>query len=199
MELQGEAMLGQIKAMHEQADIMKESIATSKQALKVSNRAYVGVHSIKEDLKNDRIVLAIENTGNVPAEDVKVVGSAWVVITRGSGLAGLRSPLFEHASCSFNRTLRNTRLFQGSLKALIPIDLFAITLVNKTYIPSVIDGHGTLWLVGSIEYSDGFDPGQISHFAFTYEGGDEWAMRGVDDPEMMKEEKRAKERKKKPN
>jgi hypothetical protein len=160
----------------------------------VSNRAYVGVHSITEDFKNERIILTIENTGNIPAEDLKVVGEVWVVIPRGGGLAGLRNPLFEHPSCSFNRPLRNTRLFRSNLKARIAIDLFKITLANKTYIPSVAEGHGTLWLIGHIEYGDGFATGQITQFAFTYEGGGEWAARGIDDPEMMKKENQAKEK-----
>jgi hypothetical protein len=159
----------------------------------VSNRAYVGVHSITEDFEKQRIVLMVENTGNVPAENLKVFGQVWVIIPKRNGLAGLRGG-FEHANCSFSQSFYNTRLFRGNLKSRIVIDLFKITLANKTYIPSVAAGHGTLWLTGSIEYGDGFAPGQISQFAFTYESGGEWVGSSINDPEMMKKEKRAKEK-----
>lgn len=162
-----------------QAKIMRE-------ALIIGERAYVGVHSIAEDFKKERIILTVENTGNIPAEDLKIAGYVWVIIPRGVGLASLRNPLFESANCTFNQTFRNIKLFRGNLKSRITIDLFKITLTNKTYIPSVAGGHGTLWLIGSIEYNDGFVPGQVSHFAFTYEGNGEWAGRSIEQLGDMK-------------
>jgi hypothetical protein len=78
------------------------------------------------------------------------------------------------------------------LKARKTIDLFKINLANKTYIPSIAEGHGT-WLIGHIEYGDGFAAAQISQFAFSYDRG-EWTARGVDDPELMKKEKRPNEK-----
>lgn len=186
------AIIIQIYISQRQWEIMKQGTVISEQALKVSNRAYVGVHSITEDFEKQRIVLMVENTGIVPAENLKVTGQVWVIMPK-SGLVGLRGG-FDYANCSFSQSFYNTRLFRGNLKTRVTIDLIKITLANKTYISSVAGGLGTLWLIGSIEYGDGFAPGQITQFAFTYEGGGQWTGSSINDPEMMKKQEQAKEK-----
>ena len=190
---QAEFMRQQAKTLEEQREVSDRLAGIAQQALKIGERAYVGVHSINEDFKNDRIILMAENTGNVPAESLKVSGQVWVIIPKQSGLAGMKAG-FDHANCSFSKSFYNTRLFRGNLKSRIVIDLLKIALTNKTYIPSVTAGLGTLWLIGSIEYGDGFDSGQITQFAFTYQSG-EWAGASINDPEL----KRAKKTDEKPN
>ncbi|MCA1577397.1 MAG: hypothetical protein LC794_08550 [Acidobacteria bacterium] len=175
-----------IENMGEQLDAMRREAKATETALIVSNRAYVGVHSLREDFKNDTLFLMLENIGNIPAERVKVGGDVWIIRPRGRGLAGLRQG-FDSAGCPFRYEFGKTRLFCGNLKAQVIISILHISLEDKTYIPSVIDGHATMWVTGQIEYGDGFEPGQITEFAFIYIDG-EWVVRGIDKGQADKED-----------
>lgn len=165
-------------AMERQEKAMRETIRVSQKALSIGNRAYVGVHSLEAELEQERVIVMIENTGNVPAEDVKVSGRVSVVIPQvadgeGSALSRFRPDI---ASSSFHEEFG--RLFRGNLKGRVIIDLYRITLEGKHYLSKVANSsaHGFLVVQGQIEYGDGFESGQVTPFAFTYGVNYGWAV-----------------------
>lgn len=56
-----------------------------------------------------------------------------------------------------------------------------INLEEPSLIPLVATEQAVLIIHGQIEYGDGFAPGQITRFAFTFDGG-QWATRAVNSP-----------------
>jgi len=188
VDQQVSAMKGQLEAMREQLGVMerqetamRNTVELTEQGLRASNRSYVGIHSLEAELEKERVILQIENTGTIPAEGVKVSGKASVVIP--GFVARLGRHVFgdltvDIASCPFHEEFES--LFRGNLKGRMVIDLFLIVLEGgQHYLSSVADSSGTLIIEGQIEYGDGFDPMQITRFAFNYDTESGWTARPI--------------------
>ncbi len=164
-----------------QWNAMREMIKLDKQALQVSNKAYVGIHSLEAELKQGHLILLIENTGNIPAKDVKVDGTVSALIMdiaagEGSMLRRLRPDI---ASRRFSKEF--SRLFRGNLKGRMVIDLDLIAARGDHYVSGIAEGRGVLVVEGRIEYSDGFEDGLITRFAFNYDRDSGWTARPIEE------------------
>ena len=111
-----ENMQGQLASLVNQEKAMQDQTKLMADALVIGNKAYVDIHSPEAELKQERLILLIENTGNIPAKDVKVDGTVSALIMdiaagEGSMLRRLRPDI---ASCRFRKEF--SRLFRGNLK-----------------------------------------------------------------------------------
>lgn len=137
---QRELMSQTQRAMDEQTSIIR-----------VSQRSYVGVASITADLNERQIILAFENVGRIPADNIEVE------IWESRRKAG------ENSLGSITR-VKQKRLFSGSLKmeVVIPLDKLQVADISD-----IAARREKLYVIGKIEYEDGFGR-QETEFAFEY-------------------------------
>lgn len=148
------AMEGQLTAMREQTKIMDDS-------LKISQRAYVGVHSIETEWEAKRIAITIENTGRTPAEDVKAIVELRAMIPK----QWLQPNEQELSIRKVENDFGHTKLFPGNLKIRIYAYLDGVPF---KYYPLFVQGHGVIILRCWITYGDGFGNTQTTESAFSY-------------------------------
>ncbi|TAK00627.1 hypothetical protein EPO44_09625 [bacterium] len=123
-------------------------------SLTVSQRAYVGVHSLQMDLSSGQVLVMLENMGKVPAQDIKV--SAHTSQEAEGKIRTSAHPTFEAG---------HTQLFPGTFKIQVPIPLKDFTPQEAS---NILTGRTTLYVAGKIQYGDGFGNPQTSDFAFRY-------------------------------
>ena len=94
------AMQGQLTVMSNQEAAMRDQVRIMGDALIITNRAYVGVQSVRGEWDKGRVVLMIGNDGNVPADYVRVSGGVMVLHFEG----GLRDRKLKLAKRTFPAT-----------------------------------------------------------------------------------------------
>jgi len=126
----------------------------SRESLQVTQRAYVGVHSIRSNLENGQIAVMLENIGKVPAQDIKVYANEARKI--GDKIIGSSHSTFEAG---------HTHLFPGTFKTQVAISLKNLT---SEEVGNILAGKEKLYISGKIQYGDGFGNVQHTDFAFLY-------------------------------
>lgn len=140
-------------------DETKAVLSEQTELIRVAQRAYVGVGDVtKPDFEDRRIFITVENAGHVPARNVSV--QVWVASVNGAGSITKR---FEEL------------LFPGDLKMQVPVTLNELT---PSDIKEIKSKKRTLFVIGTIEYNDGFGT-QSTHFGFEYKPppNERWVVR----------------------
>ena len=146
---------------YRQAEAMTTAQLHSEKVLKISERAYVGIHSIEQQLHpHERdIMLRIENIGRLPASQVTVRVDV-IMLT----------PDEVTVSGNWWQDFQRTNLFRGNLKLEMPIPISK--KFNIAQLQRVFAGKARLITQVRIEYRDGFrdtEP-RRSDYAFRFEG-----------------------------
>lgn len=146
-KIQADAAIASAKAA-------QDSNALAQQSLQVTQRAYVGVHSLSQDLKAGQIGVMLENIGKVPAQDIKVYAHEMRI--SGEKIIGRSHPILEAG---------HTPLFPGTFKMQVVI---ALNNFVPEEISNILTGKERLSIAGKIQYGDGFGNIQYTDFAFFY-------------------------------
>jgi hypothetical protein len=184
-------MEDQLKAVDDQAEIMRKQAETMDQSLVFGTRAYVGVHSIVFNPHKKRILLQIENIGRVPAKDIEVIIELMIHIpdhlmpppapdgtrrgwelkpSREQVVANVDPAIFDYweLRIPWLNPFGRTKLFPGSLKLGVVIRLDEIFYITPAQYQSITAGNAKMFVRGMIRYSDGFHSGKRTEFAFRY-------------------------------
>lgn len=161
LDKQVEAMQGQLKVVERQTALMESQTCS-----------YVGIHSV--DLRRDTktVILKIENTGNVPADGLKV--SYQIILIEQTW----DTPTHDYKSDVIEEDFGNIKLFRGNLQIHITIELRDFWLTEKASqnFSLVNQGGVKLHIEGRIDYRDGFGS-QNTEFAFVYDPKqDSWSV-----------------------
>ena len=141
--------------------IYRKQWAVMERGLRVQARAYVGVHSIETEWNAERIAITIENTGHVPAEDIKATIELRAMIPK----QWLQPNEEELSVRQVEHDFGHTKLFPGSLK----IRTYAyLDRVPTKYHPLFVQGRGTMIIRCWISYGDGFGKSETTEAAFYY-------------------------------
>ncbi|HKR11054.1 MAG TPA: hypothetical protein VJT15_03270 [Pyrinomonadaceae bacterium] len=173
-----------LNAMQEQLAAMEREAGAAEEALVVSNRASVGVHSIDWNKEAGTIFIRIENIGLVPAEQINLIIEVLAIfnlqdITPQSGdkpRGFLRFPVS-------NQSYGNTKLFRGNFQIIKPFGIK--DALRPSEIKLIEADRGVLVVRGHVTYQDGFDrqSPQKTEFLFGYyPNGNVW---GPASPELM--------------
>src|SRR6266852_1618149 len=142
---------------------MRDGLRQGREALQITERAYVGVHSIEQQPNpHERdMVLKIENNGRLPASEV-IVRINVILLTRDGN---------PPVSGEWTNDFQRTNLFKGNLKLEIPIPIaksFDVFQLDR-----VFAGQARLITQISIEYRDGFrnTKRRRSDYAFRFQEG----------------------------
>lgn len=165
------------------------------EGLKISTRAYVGIHSIETELTRDSqprpktLVVRIENIGKIPAEDIKVSSVVSMLTPTGRWAGNPRAFYAE----TFTDDFKRAKLFPGSLKFEIPIPL--MLYFSNPELTLIAQQIAIFTTSVKIEYKDGFNASQQSDFFFHYfAGANKWIPRAVASPEELQKEQADKQR-----
>jgi len=140
-------------------DETKTVLAEQTELIRVAQRAYVGVENVTNpDFEDRRIFITVENVGHVPARNVAI--QVWVATVNGTGSITKR---FEDL------------LFPGALKMQVAVSLSDF---QESDIEEIKSKKRTLFVIGTIEYDDGFGR-QKTHFGFEYKPppNERWVLR----------------------
>jgi hypothetical protein len=166
-------------------------------SLRTSNRAYVGIKAITADLKNGRVLIDLENTGKVPANDMKVIAHELRVIEGAGGevvkVIGNSGPVIEAG---------HVQLYPGTFHLRVEIPLKGFTAKERKLI---LAKKVILSVAGKIQFGDGFGNPASSDFALRYTPppNEGWStIRIVTFDELQKmnpEDEKQREKQKNPN
>lgn len=180
MNAQWNVMERQWKAMQCQLGIMREGVDDAKRALEIGERSYVGIQNIKWDRPKlegaipDTVLIDIGNSGNVPADSVKVTLEIILDVLR-EFVPSVAPKCDWHFHGEFD--YGSSKLFKGNLPIQVPYKLTrrcgdhvlpieAIDLIMRQKAFIAVCGH--------IEYRDEFGH-KTTEFRLNYMGGDVWA------------------------
>jgi hypothetical protein len=147
----------QRQVMNSQREVMHDQVQLTEKSLRVSERAYVGVASLTANLAQGEILITLENLGKVPANNISVQADAY-----WANWATRNLEPFPHEDFDAGEV----KLFPGSLKmrVVVPMRKF-----NTEEISAMRDSkNGSLFVVGIIQYEDGFGYADITKFNFKY-------------------------------
>jgi hypothetical protein len=150
-----ERMQSQIAASNTQTEVMRK-------ALVVSNSAVVAVHSVELNKAERTVLVRIENTGNLPAGDIRVFLR---LFTFGPPEWNGKGDLPNQAtkSVSVRMSYGRTKLFKGNLPILLP---FILSDWTASEFRNIEKGTHNLTLIGYVEYSDEFFPERVKRTEF---------------------------------
>ncbi len=169
-EIQAGLFDKQVKAMQDQLATMERQEKITGDALVISNRASVGVHSIEWNKQSETILVKIENIGLVPAERINLV----LEILAAFNLDDVsREPEADQVRGFLRFRLIDqdygtTKLLRGNLQ------IARAFRVPGNFQPKEIQliegGRGNLTVLGRVSYEDGFlnQPRQETAFIFFY-------------------------------
>lgn len=124
--------------------------------LQVSERAYVGIHSIQMDLKKGEIIINLQNTGHKPTDNLKYYGEVNTVIWLSPGSTKTSVVRFDAGRTQFS---------PGNLLARIIIPLPEFTPEEANLI---LTSQKNVVFFLNIEYGDGFGNQEKAYFAYIY-------------------------------
>ncbi|SRR6266446_635067 len=150
---------GQRRVMTEQTDIIRKQSLIYEEQLKVmteqtdiirvAQRAYVGVAKITAYLPERFVVLAFENAGHVPANEVTI--TIWEMTNKNrSGSTTYR---------------KEEQLFPGIPRMEVSVSLDDL---QPEDISEIMAKKQKLYVLGTIEYDDGFGKQKL-HFGYEYQ------------------------------
>lgn len=135
----------------QQRQLMSETktvMAEQNEIIRAAQRAYVGVASLKADLAGHKVVILLENVGQIPAKEIRMQ------------LREVRRKAGEPSVGSI--TLRNyDQIFPGELKmrAILPLDR-----VGPTEVTNILEMKEILYVSVTLQYDDGFGEQKTSFF-----------------------------------
>ncbi|HYX72563.1 MAG TPA: hypothetical protein VE732_07315, partial [Nitrososphaera sp.] len=124
-------------------------------SLRVSQRAYVAVHSLQPDWKTGQIAVVIENIGKVPAEDVKIIDV--------DTYREVEDKVYRSERQVFG--YGHNKLFPGNFKTQIVVPLQGFTQQDTDMISA---GKERIIIVGTIQYGDGFSNTDTTPLGYRY-------------------------------
>lgn len=159
------SMVHQENAMQGQLEVMREQSARTKETFVLANRASLSVHSVEMNKARKTVLVRIENTGNMPAGDMRIF----------LRLATFGPPEWnreeftgqETKAASVRVSYGRTELFKGSLPILLT---FFLSDWTDSEFRNIEKGIHSLTLIGYVEYSDGFvpEPMRRTEFVLSY-------------------------------
>lgn len=152
---------------HRQREVMEKQWEIMERSLVVQSRAYIGILDIQAEWSKRLILVTIQNTGIVPAEDIHIIGDAIVLVGPNKEPQSLHHKI--------DHVFGHTKLFTSGLKIRFSIHL---DKVDDRYIP-LFSQEGALAVLirGHIHYRDGFGVDeQATEFAHSFWSGtdNEW-------------------------
>src|SRR6266545_198644 len=170
---------------------MEDGLEQGRQALEISERARLGIHSIKENFETGRVVIRIENTGKAPAADIEVFAEGVAHIPEPSvpdettkALPWKRFGNGWQLTWPLNVDYGNTTLLAGNNPLILPFSLNS--WLNRNQRKVMEDGNGHLIFRGHISFHDGFKCDQKTEFAFKYSKGErDWIHHPINTPEEV--------------
>jgi hypothetical protein len=165
---------------NKQAEVMERQETLTRDALVISNRATVAVHSIEMNKARKTVLVRIENTGNQPAGDISVFLR---LFTFGPPEWNGKDdpPNQETKSASVRVSYGRTKLFKGNLPILLT---FFLSDWTDSEFRNIEKGTHGLTLIGYIEYSDGFFPEPIRRTEFVLGYLSELGVWSTDSPDF---------------
>jgi len=162
----------QAEAMNAQLGATQETITQNRHALEISERAYLGIHSIDGNIEIGRILINIENLGKLPATDIEVSFEGEATIPRQYVTEAYKTPPWKSYIGGLRLTWQlpidygNTQLLAGHFPLSLPISLDR--RLNRSEREAVKNGRGKLIFSGRIRYHDGFRGDHETVFAFQF-------------------------------
>lgn len=149
--------------MYRQTGLMTKQTSLMDQTLRVSERAYVGIESLKADWEAREVVIMLQNIGNVPAKAIKLQAEE-IRATPSTELA-TGSKVYEKLDGStFPWGAGAVQLFPGTpMRVAIPLRDF-----KPEEVDAILKKQENLYVFGRIEYEDGFGGRDSTVFAFEY-------------------------------
>ena len=169
MDRQTEVMNSQTGVMNAQTGVMEKGLTVSEQSLhayRVSERAYVGVASLKANLEAAQIVIMLQNIGSIPAPAITAKGKEIRVTPSTSlGTTGSGETVNESVEgTEFWWEAGEVQLFPGTpIPVVVAMQRFTTDEVN-----AILSKKEILYVGGTIEYGDGFGNRDSTTFAFKY-------------------------------
>jgi hypothetical protein len=166
MQGQLTSMVHQENAMQGQLEVMREQSARMKETFVLANRASLNVHSVEMNLARKTVLVRIENTGNMPARDIRFFLRLLTFGPPGlNGKGDLTNQKTKAASVRVG--YGRTELFKGKLPILLT---FFLSDWTDSEFRNIEKGTDSLTLIGYVEYSDGFVPEPLrrTEFVFSY-------------------------------
>lgn len=145
-------------------------------SLVLGTRAYLGLHSVEFDTQNRRILIQIENIGQVPADDIVVslrmeygIPISFKHFIRTDRKTELSADKAEVVfNVPFVRRYGKYKLFPGNFKIPIIIRFQRDGILTKDEFNLITHGSARLTIFGNINFSDGFHSGKNTDFAIRY-------------------------------
>ena len=160
---------------YKQARTMHAALLQSEKALKITERAYVGVGSIVLTATHSRdiakrqmqdITLTIENIGRLPADEMRVRVIA-IMLVPETIQAKYPNSLSRYYYCDWSWDFKSTKLFRGNFNFEIPVPL--ADKIDPILWSQVSSGNARIIAQIRIDYKDGFKS-QRADYAFRLEG-----------------------------
>lgn len=142
----------QVVIYDQQRRIMNTQVDVSERNLRISERAYVSIASLKADLAQGEIVIMLENLGRLPAAAIQMNADAYLL---GNKLDGYNTPF----------KAGEVKLFPGNFQMRVVINT---RKYSSEAITAIREKKQFLYLTGSIQYEDGFGFKDTTRFAFEY-------------------------------
>jgi hypothetical protein len=189
----------QLDAIKRQEMILAKQAKTMDQSLVLGTRAYVGIQNVNFDIASKRLFLNIENVGKVPAKDIVIVTEikAEVLARKYLSVCSQATQVRDwpekedvrYLQLSFLNRLGRTRLFPGNLRIPVVLRLDESPYMSDQQLSLITGGYAKFTIRGLVTYSDGFDFGKKTEFAFRYLGRNSlWVPEVIDGPETKTDE-----------
>lgn len=163
---QRDIMAQQRETMERQWQVMDDQSAKMKETFVTANCASVSVHSVELNKAGKTVLVRIENTGNMPAGDIRIFLRLFTFgPPEWHGRGDLANQDTKSASVRVN--YGRTKLFKGSLPILLT---FFLSDWTDSEFRNIDKGTHSLTLIGYVEYSDGFftEPIRRTEFVLSY-------------------------------
>ncbi|HXQ36926.1 MAG TPA: hypothetical protein VN843_23140, partial [Anaerolineales bacterium] len=159
----------------QQRTIMSTQVENTQKNIQITERAYIGVASLKADLDHGEVVVMLENIGRKPAKAITMKADAYHINA---------VKLKKGAKTNFNSG--EVRLFPGSFKMRVVVPL---PECDPQEIRAISENRQFLYVDGIIQYDDGFGFTDSTTFAFKYIPPPREGWEAVDTPLAHLEEK----------
>ena len=190
--LQWSSIKKQAKAAGDQVDKMQSQLDAMHDALEITERARLGIHSIKENFETRKVLIRIENVGRASATDIEVSIEGEVRIPQQYlPRQQTKMPLpWKHGGNDWYLTwplpigYGHTELLAGNFPLLLPFSL--ASWLDRPECDLVKKGAAQMIFRGEITFHDGFKADRKTEFAFRYSKDvSEWVHHPINTPEEV--------------
>ncbi len=149
-----------INAANRSADAAQSAANTAKEALHISERAYIAIGVPQLNYENRSLTMAVTNTGHIPASKLKTTIHEATVI-RTPGPITPPYPNFPTEEMHWTEDIADTCCSGGNMELRV-----RVPSLDKTRIES---RQQKIFIVGQVIYNDGFPDtdNQITPFCFS--------------------------------